>query len=70
MAYANQLKDGVRVILLADEAMGFGEERGVCVGDFDHSTGTVIVRVDEKFLEDIRDDGLRETTEEYVSLEE
>ncbi len=60
MVNPKDIKDGVRVILPADEKENLPEERGVVEGSFDLNSETCIVRVDDEYMAPMNDDGLRE----------
>ncbi len=69
MVNPKDIRDGVRVILPADEKENLPEERGAVEGSFDPNTGTCLVRIDDKYMAPTNDDGLREVGIEDMELE-
>lgn len=66
MAKFNSQDEGKRIVLLANEAEGWPREEGTLLGV--ENKGMLIVEVDDEFLDDDFDDGIREIHEDGVEL--
>lgn len=67
MVNPKDIKEGTRVILLADPDVDLPEERGTCVGPVDNETVTIFI--DQVYITDDDDDGIRECSIESIELE-
>ena len=59
---------GKEVVLAANEEEGWAEERGTLIEV--EPKGMLIIRIEDEFLQDDGDDGIREVHEDYVTLGE
>ncbi len=58
--------EGDRVTLKANAEEGWPEEKATILEDVDDEDDTTVVQVDDEFLEDGMDDGLREITIDQI----